>query len=109
MLRANFAWTVDDYADMAAACTGLPMDGSALLAIGERIWNLERLFNLREGFTAEDDRLPERFSTALPEGGSRNRVVHLEEMLAEYYALRGWDKIGQPTKNTLKKLDIPTS
>ncbi len=105
----NFAWTVDDYADMAAACTGLPIDGSAILAIGERIWNLERLFNLREGLTAEDDRLPERFSTPLSEGGSRNRVVHLEEMLAKYYALRGWDKIGQPTKKTLKKLDIPIS
>jgi len=105
----NFAWTVDDYADMAAACTGLPIDGSTLLAIGERIWNIERLFNLREGLTAEDDRLPERFSTALPEGGSRNRVVHLEEMLTKYYVLRGWDKAGQPTKNTLKKLDIPKS
>lgn len=105
----NFAWAVDDYADMAAACTGLPIDGSALLAIGERIWNLERLFNLREGLTAKDDRLPERFSTALSEGGSRNRVVHLEEMLTKYYALRGWDKAGHPTRNTLKKLDIPIS
>ncbi|MFW9834951.1 MAG: aldehyde ferredoxin oxidoreductase family protein [Candidatus Thorarchaeota archaeon] len=105
----NFAWTVDDYADMISACTGLDLSGRDLLRVGERIYNLERLFNLREGFTAKDDNLPPRFFKPLPEGGSRNRVVHLEEMMKEYYKLRGWDKEGRPTKDTLKKLDIPVS
>ena len=105
----NFAWTVDDYAEMLSAGTGIEFGGRDLLRLGERIYNLERLFNLREGFTAKDDTLPPRFFTPLPEGGSRNRVVHLEEMLKEYYELRGWDKEGRPTKATLKKLDIPVS
>ena len=105
----NFAWTVDDYAEMISAGTGIELSGRDLLHIGERIYNLERLFNIREGFTAKDDNLPPRFFTPLPEGGSRNRVVHLEEMLKEYYKLRGWDKDGRPTKDTLKKLDLPVS
>ncbi len=102
----NFAWTVDDYAEMLAAGTGLQIDGRDLLRIGERIYNLERLFNLREGFTAKDDTLPPRFFKPLPEGGSRKRVVHLDVMIPEYYALRGWDTKGQPTKDTLKKLAL---
>jgi aldehyde:ferredoxin oxidoreductase len=105
----NFAWTVDDYAEMLSAGTGIELSGHDLLRLGERIYNLERLFNLREGFTSKDDTLPPRFFKPLPEGGSRNRVVHLEEMLTEYYNLRGWDKDGRPTKDTLKKLDIPVS
>lgn len=105
----NFAWTVDDYAEMISAGTGFELSGRDLLRMGERIYNLERLFNLREGFTAKDDTLPPRFFKPLPEGGSRNRVVHLDEMLTEYYKLRGWDKEGRPTKDTMKKLDIPVS
>jgi aldehyde:ferredoxin oxidoreductase len=102
----NFAWTVDDYAEFLAAATGLPIDGRGLLEIGERIWNLERLFNIREGITGKDDCLPPRFFTRLPEGGTRNRVVRLDEMLVEYYSLRGWDKEGNPTKKLLKRLEI---
>lgn len=102
----TFAFTVEDYADLVAAATGLPIDGRELLRIGERIWNLERLFNLREGFSAKDDCLPPRFSTPIPEGGSRNRIAHLDEMLPEYYQLRGWDKKGQPTQTRLKQLNL---
>ncbi|MGY5853298.1 MAG: aldehyde ferredoxin oxidoreductase family protein [Candidatus Thorarchaeota archaeon] len=102
----NFAWSVDDYADMTAACTGLPIDGKKLLEIGDRIYNLERLFNHREGLTAEDDRLPPRFSKPLPEGNSRNRISLVDEMLPEFYRLRGWDKDGVPTNERLTKLGI---
>ena len=104
----NFAWTVDDYADMVSAGTGFELTGKELLQIGERIWNVERLFNYREGFTAADDTLPPRFFVPLPEGNSRNRVVHLDVMLPEYYKLRGWDAKGNPTKATLNRLNIPT-
>jgi aldehyde:ferredoxin oxidoreductase len=102
----SFAWSVDDYAQMLTSCSGLRVDGPGLLAIGERIWNLERLFNYREGFTSRDDQLPSRFFKPLPEGGSRNRVVHLEEMLPKYYSLRGWDKEGRPTKERLKRVGL---
>ncbi len=105
----NFAWPVDVYAEMVSAGTGIEFTGRDLLQLGERIYNLERLFNLREGLTSKDDTLPPRFFKPLPEGNSRNRVVHLDEMLKEYYKLRGWDKEGRPTKGTLKKLGIPVS
>jgi aldehyde:ferredoxin oxidoreductase len=102
----TFAFSVEDYADLLSAATSLSISGKEFLETGERIWNLERLFNLREGFSAKDDCLPPRFSTPLPEGGSRNRIVHIDEMLPEYYRLRGWDKTGQPTKARLKQLDL---
>ncbi len=103
---SQFALNVDDYAEFLSAATDMEIDGRALLTIGERTWNLERLFNQREGFSSKDDTLPPRFFSPLPEGGSRNRVVHLEEMLAEYYSLRGWDKEGQPSESTLKRLGL---
>ncbi|MFW9935435.1 MAG: aldehyde ferredoxin oxidoreductase family protein [Candidatus Thorarchaeota archaeon] len=102
----TFAFSVEDYADLISAATSLTVTGKAFLQIGERIWNLERLFNLREGFTAEDDCLPPRFSSPLPEGGSRNRIAHLDEMLPEYYKLRGWDTKGQPKKSRLNQLEL---
>jgi aldehyde:ferredoxin oxidoreductase len=103
----NFAWTVDDYAAMVSASAGLEIDGKELLRIGARIWNLERLFNIREGFGKKDDKLPPRFSTPLPEGGSRKRVAKIDVMLPEYYSKRGWDTEGRPTDKLLKSLDIP--
>lgn len=102
----NFAWTVDDYAEMLAAATGFSTSGRDILKIGERIWNIERLFNNREGLTAKDDQLPPRFLSPLPEGNSRNRVVHMNEMLTEYYRLRNWDQDGRPTKKRLKSLNL---
>ena len=102
----SFAWSVDDYADIAAATTGLSIDGLEFLKIGERIWNLERLFNIREGFSSKDDVLPSRFSAPLPEGSSRDRIVHLDKMLPEYYSLRGWNEDGKPSKERLDQLNI---
>jgi aldehyde:ferredoxin oxidoreductase len=74
---------------------------------GERIWNLERLYNLRAGFTREDDTLPPRFlNEPLQEGGSAGQVVHLDEMLAEYYRFREWTAEGIPTPKKLSALDL---
>jgi aldehyde:ferredoxin oxidoreductase len=104
----NFAWSVDDYAELTSAATGLQLNGRDFLKIGERIYNLERLFNYREGLSKKDDSLPPRFSKPLPDGNSRNRVVMLDTMLPEYYKLRGWDESGKPTKSRLKTLGIET-
>lgn len=102
----TFAFSVEDYAELLSAATAFSVSGKDLLRIGERIWNLERLFNLREGFTAKDDSLPPRFFSPLPEGGSRNRIVHLEEMLTEYYKLRGWNNQGIPTDSQKNQLNL---
>lgn len=93
---------------------GFPMYTGSFLRLGERSFNLERLFNLREGLTAADDSLPDRLTnTAQP---SRDRdstadpkhVVPLEKMLKKYYKVRGWDKQGVPKEGKLKQLKIIT-
>jgi aldehyde:ferredoxin oxidoreductase len=100
-----FALNPDVYADLLAGATGLDLDGKGLLRIGERIWTLERLFNVREGFTRADDRLPKRFSEVpLSRGHSKGVMVDLEPMLDEYYDLRGWTKEGEPKEETREEL-----
>jgi len=78
-----------------------------ILKIGERINNLVRLFNLREGLVREQDTLPERFLTqALRDGPSKDRVVELEPLIDEYYFVRGWDENGIPTEMKLNELNL---
>jgi aldehyde:ferredoxin oxidoreductase len=77
------------------------------LEAGDRIYNLERLFLLRAGFTAADDTLPQRMlAEPLTEGPGRGHVVELDMMLPEYYQLRGWDENGIPTPVKLQALDL---
>ncbi len=71
--------------------------------IGERIWNLEKLFNMREGITGGDDRLPDRMTD---EPLVKNQVVHLNEMLTRYYELRGWTPEGDPGAEKIRELDL---
>ena len=83
---------------------GTPED---MLKIGERVWNLERLFNNAAGLGRADDSLPPRItSEPLTEGASKGHVVELEPMLNEYYQLRGWDESGQPTPAKLRELEL---
>ncbi len=71
--------------------------------LGERIWNLERLFNMRSGITGKDDTLPPRITK---EPRVKDRVVPLDKLLVEYYEWRGWDASGVPTKEKLKELGL---
>ena len=78
-----------------------------VLKSGERINNLVRLFNLREGLDSSEDTLPARcLEQRLDEGPSRGRVVELEPMLEEYYFVRGWDENGVPKQEKLEALDL---
>ena len=81
------------------------------MEIGERIFTLQRLFNIREGISRKDDTWPDRFlEERLPEGPARGAVVSretLERVLDEYYDARGWDRdTGYPTPRTLSRLGI---
>jgi aldehyde:ferredoxin oxidoreductase len=71
--------------------------------VGERIWNLERLFNLRAGLTRKDDCLPPRITS---EPRVKNRVVQLDRLLVEYYELRRWTGSGIPTREKLQELGL---
>ena len=101
------AWQAPDYADQIdAACEG-DWTVERLLEIGERIYNLERLFNNAAGFTAKDDTLPKRVLTEPAKGGAgKGRVAELDKMLPEYYELRGWTPDGEPTTQTLQRLGL---
>ena len=116
----------------SATATGVTYTGGDLLTIGERVWNLERLFNIREGLTKKDDRLPYRFANVpmpnkvysakekralappveVPPFGkiekqpSAGSISHVSEMLPDYYAKRGWSADGVPTSSKLKNLGL---
>ena len=88
--------------------TGWNLKHEELLRIGERIYNLERLYNLREGIKKEEDTLPRRFTKEpLPEGPAKGQYVELDKMLPEYYKLRRWNlETGFPSKSLLEELDL---
>lgn len=103
----QFAIGIDNFAKIVNLVTGLDLSGEDAIQIGTRIYNLERSYNTQAGFTSKDDTLPERFlKEELQEGPSRNKVVQLGKMLAEYYECRGWDDNGKPTKNKLSELNL---
>jgi len=101
----TFAWSMDNIApQIDAACEG-DWTVERLLEVGERIWNLERKFNLDAGFTGKDDTLPKRLlKDAAKSGPAAGKVSELGKMLPEYYSLRGWTEDGVPTNETLDRL-----
>ena len=101
----------EELASLISLVTGFDFSVKTLERIGERIWNLERLFNLREGLRGkEDDWLPDRFyEEPLPKGAASGEVIPREEFerrLSEYYRLRGWDEGGVPTAGKLRELGL---
>jgi aldehyde:ferredoxin oxidoreductase len=108
----------DDLARLYSAATGLEITGGDLMKCGERIFNLSKLLNIREGFTREDDRVPELWFR--PMGSPEGRIEMMdyfetkvmtkedvEKILDDYYGERGWDvKKGIPTKQKLKELGL---
>lgn len=103
----SFAWSLEDVApQIDAACDG-DWSVETLLEVGERIWNLERNFNNAAGFTAADDKLPERLlKDAAKTGPAKGLTSQLDIMLPEYYQLRGWTADGVPTNETLGRLGL---
>jgi aldehyde:ferredoxin oxidoreductase len=106
-LFTTFALGAPDVASMLESATGVPFSTEDAVNAGERIWNLERLYNIREGLTREEDTLASRLlSEPMPEGPAKGQVVALDGMLSEYYRLRGWDPEGRPTPETLARLGL---
>lgn len=89
---------------------GYDITAPTLASVGERIWNVTRLFNLREGFSRRDDSLPQRMKRPLQNGGPADGNAltdkDLEVMLDDYYQLRGWDSEGRPRPEKLKSLGL---
>ena len=107
-LFTSFALGADDYRDMFNAILGQNWTTETLLQAGERIWNLERTFNLKAGIQPEEDKLPSRFlAEPIPAGPSKGHVHRLAELLPQYYKERGWDENGIPTAAKLTRLGFP--
>jgi len=105
------AWDTGEFQQLInTACDGGAegeWSNERLMETGERIWNLERQFNLAAGLTKADDSLPERLlKEPSPSGVAKGRVSALDTMLPEYYQLRGWSTDGVPTSETLGRLGI---
>ena len=103
----SFAWTLADVQpQVQAACEGdWSMD--KLNEVGERIWNMERQFNLAAGLSARDDDLPPRLKTEPAKTGPAKGLVNgLDQMKPEYYKVRGWNADGVPEKATLERLGL---
>jgi aldehyde:ferredoxin oxidoreductase len=106
-LFSTFGWGMPDIApQVQAACEG-DWSVEKMLELGERVWTLERQFNMAAGLTAADDTLPKRLLTEEAKTGpAKGRVNDLAKMLPEYYAERGWTVDGVPTAETLARLSL---
>src|SRR5450631_2261100 len=103
----TFAWGLHDLSPQMQGACGEQYTIEELAKIGERIWNMEREFNNRAGFTSKDDTLPKRLLTEPARTGPAKGLVNgLDKMLPEYYEVRGWDKEGRPTKETKTRLGL---
>lgn len=97
-------YTLNHLLRLIEAVTGNKITKDELIRIGERIFNIKRLFNNRLGISRKDDRLPERINKPLSE--RKHSSPDLNLMLDEYYRLRGWDEEGKPKPEKLKELEL---
>jgi len=89
-------YTWEELQEAISVVTGEKASEEQLRKRAAHVLNMTRLFNLREGLTPEDDRLPKRLhKESLPEGGSLSES-EMEQLLSDYYRLRGWDNHGVP-------------
>jgi aldehyde:ferredoxin oxidoreductase len=106
-LFTSFALGAPDYAELFNAVTGSSYTADTILEAGDRIWNLERMFNLQAGIKPEEDTLPKRLlEEEIQEGPSKGWVHKLDVLLPEYYELRGWTKEGIPSAEKLQSLGL---
>jgi aldehyde:ferredoxin oxidoreductase len=99
-----------DLTHLYALVTGISLTTEELRMAGERVWNMEKAYNMREGWTRKDDSLPPRvFNDPIPDGDAKGSHLTKEEfdfMLDDYYAARGWTRDGMPTKKKLIELGL---
>jgi aldehyde:ferredoxin oxidoreductase len=106
-LFLTFGTTLERIRPILTAATGIEYDDEELVRVGERIWNLERVWNNRAGLTAADDTLPKRMlHEPITSGPAKGEVNRLSEMLPEYYRERNWNEDGEPSEAKLAELGI---
>jgi len=106
---ANSTGDQEEWVDISLemlGAVGIPMGKKEFYEVGERIYNLTRLFSVREGMSRKDDYLPPRMYEGRRDTGWRLAKEDFEKLLDTYYELRGWDKNGIPTTERLKSLGL---
>jgi aldehyde:ferredoxin oxidoreductase len=99
-----------NFVPLVNSCLGTSHTADDLLSIGERVWNTERMFNMKAGFDGSHDVLPKRFTEEpLSDGDEEGQISRVNEMLPEYYSLRGWSEQGEPLPVTLNTLGLEGS
>ncbi len=95
------------FTELVRTACGGDWDDDRLTQTGERVWNLERMFNLKAGLTRADDDLPARLKEVpAPSGTAKGKVSDIDMMIPEYYEYRGWTPDGEPTTQTLQRLGL---
>jgi len=92
--------------DVLNSVTGWGYSIDDLIQVGERIFNLQRLINIRDGYDATTDVLPKKMFTVAKKGFRAGRSIPFEELMEDYYRIKGWDDSGRPLQETLKRLDL---
>lgn len=106
-LFTTFGIGGEEYAAMFASATGIPFTVEDVMRAGDRIWNLERIWNNSSGFGPDDDTLPPRLlNEPLPAGNSKGALSRLNEMMPIYYERRGWSPDGAPTAEKMDELGL---
>ena len=109
-LFATFGIGAEELAELVSTATGVLYSTDDFMKAGERIWNLERLFNLKAGIGGSEDTLPTRMlKDPIKSGPSKGHVNELDKMLPEYYQQRGWNAKGIPTKEKIMELSLNLS
>jgi aldehyde:ferredoxin oxidoreductase len=108
LVLCDFApFGVDTFVELLNTATGFEYTTREYLTAGERIWNLTKLFNIKNGITRKDETIPMRImEDPLELDEARIGTKLFETMLSEYYELRGWDENGVPKREKLTELDL---
>jgi len=103
----SFAMGAQEFANLLNPLTGWNYTVEDLDELGARIWNLEKMFNIREGIVKNEDTLPTRIlEDPIPAGPSQGHTVPLNTILPMYYKTRGWDQEGNVPDSLKTKLGL---
>jgi aldehyde:ferredoxin oxidoreductase len=98
---------IPQLANFCNAANGTDLNDEGVLEIGDRIYTMERMFNLKAGIDPSEDKLPKRMlEEPLPDGPTKGNVCKLSDMLPDYYQVRGWGSDGIPTEAKLQELGL---
>jgi aldehyde:ferredoxin oxidoreductase len=99
-------WSLTSLAETFNAVTGWDFTIDDLMKAGERAFTAQRLLNLRDGYDAKTEVLPKKMRQVAKEGFRAGKAIPFEDLMKDYYAIRGWDVSGQPTAETLERLEL---